>query len=356
MRFQKFWIGTALALVLAGCAAGAEQSDPRAAMPGGKALRVEVITVEPSVATVDLNLPGEVMGSRDAALAAALGGYVESVKVVPGEKVVRGQHLVSVDASLYSAGVKQARAQLELAQAELARVEALGDLASQAQLDGASTQVQVLAAGLERAEAQLRRARITAPFSGTVAQIDLEVGEVVGPGSPIARLVQLDPVRVSLSVPDRDVVALRPGMPVQVSSPARSGSFEGTITSVPTAADPRTRTFVVEVEVANPAGELLPGMIARVQVREDLGEEAVVIPQDWVVTRLDGAGVFAEREGTATWQPVELGRVSYDRVVVTNGVSFGDRIIVNGHRLLVDGDAVLVSREGTCCSTGRAVF
>lgn len=356
MRFLNTWLHVVVVGLAVGCAAGAEQADPRAAMPGGKALRVEVISVEPSVARVDLNLPGEVQGSRDAALAAALGGYVEAVAVRPGEIVTRGQHLASIDASLYSAGVRQARAQLALAEADRSRVEALGDLASQAQRDAAQTQVDVLAAGLERAEAQLRRARVTAPFAGTVAQIDLEVGEVVGPGSPVARLVQLDPVRVSLSVPDRDVVALRPGMPVQVSSPARSGQFQGTVTSVPAAADTRTRTFVVEVEVDNPSGELLPGMIARVQVSDELGTEAVVIPQDWVVTRLDGAGVFTEREGTAVWQPVELGRVTYDQVVVTSGVSFGDRIIVNGHRLLVDGDAVLVSREGTCCSTGRAVF
>ncbi|TNE92464.1 MAG: efflux RND transporter periplasmic adaptor subunit [Deltaproteobacteria bacterium] len=356
MRFLQLLAVTAVVGALTGCVAEAEQAAETPVVSDAKATRVEVVAVEPSVARVELNLPGEIEGSRDAALAAALGGYVESVKVEPGAMVKKGQHLVSVDASLYAAGVQQAEAQLELARADLGRVEALGDLASKAQLDGARTQVKVLEAGLTRAQAQYRRARITAPFAGTVASIDLEVGEVVGPGSPVARLVQLDPVRVSLSVPDRDVVALATGMEVEVTSPARSGVFSGRIVDVPAAADTRTRTFVVEVEVDNPDGELLPGMIARVRVNQELGGDAVVIPQDWVVTRLEGAGVFTERDGTAVWQPVELGRVTYDQVVVTSGVSFGDRIIINGHRLLVDGDAVLVSREGTCCSTGRPVF
>lgn len=341
---------------LVGCSADAEQVSTNAAVPSGRATRVEVVALEPSVARVDLNLPGEVQGSRDADLAAALGGYVESVKVAPGQVVKKGQHLFSIDAELYGASVAQTEAQLELAQSELRRTEALGDLASEAQLEGARTNVRVLEAGLRQVRAQYRRARITAPFAGTMAQVDIEVGEVAGPGRAIARLVQLDPVRVTLSVPDRDVVALSPGMDVEVTSPARPGQYTGRIAHVPAAASMKTRTFEVEVEVDNPEGDLLPGMIARVRVAQELGGDAVVIPQDWVVTGLNGSGVYIEQDGVAHWRPVELGRVTYDQVVVTSGVNFADRIVINGHRSLMDGDSVLVSREGTCCATGRPVF
>lgn len=352
----RFVLVPALLAALTGCVAEAEVADPSLELADAGAIRVEVVTVEPGVAKVDLNLPGEVAGSRDALLAAALGGYVERVAVSSGQRVKKGQHLISVDAELHAASLAQAEAQLALAEGDLGRVQALGDLASKADLERAETQVQVLEATVRQSRARYRRARITAPFAGTVAQIDLEVGEVAGMGAPVARLVQLDPVRVSLSVPDRDVVALAPGMEVQVSSPARSTLFTGRIVDVPAAANPKTRTFLVEVEVDNPDQELLPGMIARVRVSQELGGEAVVIPQDWVVTQLDGAGVFAERDGVAVWQPVELGRVAYDQVVVESGVAYGDRLVINGHRMLMDGDSVLVSREGTCCSTGRPVY
>ena len=163
-------------------------------------------------------------------------------------------------------------------------------------------------------------------------------------------------MKVSLSVPDRDVVALSAGMPVQVSTPAVADTLQGRVLEIPAAASTRTRTFLVDVEVPNPDRRLLPGMIAQVTVRGDIEQGAVVIPQDWVVTGLQGPGVFIETDGVAHWQAVTLGRVTYDQVVVTDGVSFGDRVVVLGHRDLVDGDAVLVTREGRCCATGRPVF
>ena len=142
-----------------------------------------------------------------------------------------------------------------------------------------------------------------------------------------------------------------------MSTAARAGQWSGIVTKVGAAADLRTRAFPVEVQVPNPDGRLLPGMIARVSLTRPVAADAMVIPQDWLVTLKDARGVFVTADGeTASWRAVELGEVIHDRIVVTDGLAAGDRVIITGHRDLVDGDPILVQREGTCCAAGRPVF
>jgi membrane fusion protein (multidrug efflux system) len=325
-------------------------------LASSRASRVEVAVLEAADATLELDLPGEVGGQSDANLAAANGGFVERVLVEEGQQVRDGQTLVRVDASLYAAQLEQAEAQLEQAEADLRRLEALGDLAAPAQLESARTGQRVAAANVSQARNRLSRAVVKAPFDGVVAAVAVEEGEAVGPGTPVVRVVQLDPATITLSVSDRDVVALVPGTEVEVSAASRSGSFRGHVALVAPAADLRTRAFPVEVEVENPDRLLLPGMIARVRVQRPVLEDAMVVPQDWLVTRRDERGVFVEVDATARWRDVVLGDVIHDKVVVTSGIEPGDRVVVTGHRDLVDGDPLVVTREGTCCSEGRPVF
>ena len=324
--------------------------------PPARAVRVEVVQLESANAKLELDLPGEVSGQRDAVLAAANGGFVERVTVDEGQVVRKGDSLARVDSEIYWAQQQQAEAQLDQAKTELSRLEKLGDLASDAQLSGARTQVRVAEANVSLARARMRRATIRAPFGGVVASVSVEEGEVAGPGSPVARVVQLDPAVVTLSVSDRDVVSLVQGMPVTVTTAAQSGQLEGVVARVSPAADLRTRAFPVEIEVPNPDGALLPGMIARVSGERALVDDGVVIPQDWVVTLRDDRGVFLADGDLARWQPIELGAVIRDRVVVESGLEPGAKVVITGHRNLVDGDPLIVSREGTCCAAGRPQF
>lgn len=345
--------------LLWGCGASEAESAQAAAArtpPPSRAVRVEVVELEPANATLELDLPGEVSGERDANLAAANGGFVERVRVSEGEYVQKGASLMSVDSAIYAAQLEQADAQLEQAALDLKRIEALGDLATDANLTGARTQVRVAQASRDLAAARMARAVVKAPFSGVVASVAVEEGEVAQPGSPVARLIQLDPAVVTLSVSDRDVVALAVGAPVTVTTAANSQRLSGVVKRVSPAADLRTRAFPVEVEVSNADGALLPGMIARVTAERPVAESVMVIPQDWLVTEGDRRGVFVTQGDVATWRDVTLGQVIHDKVVVTEGLSQGDRVIITGHRDLVDGDPLIVSREGRCCTAGRPTF
>jgi RND family efflux transporter MFP subunit len=289
-------------------------------------------------------------------LAAGNGGLIERVHVRRGQAVRKGQSIASVDAELFGAAVDQAAALATQAAKELERQQSLGDLISPAALQAAQTNAVVTESSARQARARLARAAIRAPFDGIVADVSVEAGGHVAPGAPVARLVRLDPIRVTLTVADRDVVTLIEGMSVDVQTNAISGIYTGEITHVGAAADLRTRAFPVEVTVPNPDATLLPGMIAQVHLSREIATNAVVLPQEWIVTARAEQGVFLVRDSVAQWQPITLGEVAGDQVVIASGLSHGDQVVVTGQRALKDGELLLVARTGECCTDGRATW
>jgi len=331
--------------------------------PEAPEVRVEIATLKASDAALDIMVPAEVKGAHDAVLASPNGGFVEKVYVSEGDAVHKGQPIAAIDRASATARRDQAQAQLSQSQGELARVEKLGDLASAQQLEGVQTQVKLAQAGADLAQVSWVRSLVVAPFAGVVGKVAVEEGEVVPPTGPVARVIALDPVELSLSVSDRDVVGLRPGMKITAQTDAASGEFVGTLMAISPAADLSTRSFVVKATVDNPDHRLLPGMIARVGLHEVLAQDAVVIPQDWLVTGREGVGVFlvdgtVVEGGTATarWRTVTPGQIVHDLVVIDQGLSVGDTLVTVGHRSLADGDPLLIARSGTCCDDGRVTY
>lgn len=352
-------ISFAALFLLAACGGEAtaptEEREPRVT-ENASATRVEVAAVQLSAAGLRARWPGEVVGSQDALLAAAMGGFVERVQVEEGEQVSEGQVLIRVDTASAGARVGQARVEVDAATRELERAERLGNAISSQQVDNARSRVAAARAGLRSATVASSRSVIRAPFAGTIAQVSVERGEVAAPGAPLVRLVRLAPVHVAVSVPDRDVGSLRAGMSVKVRADATSVPVDGRILRISPAADLRTRAFEVRIELPNEDRSLLPGMIADVEVQGEAQEEAVVIPQYTLVTALAENGVFVQEGDVARWRPVQVERVLRDQVVIASGLSVGEQLIVTGHRELADGDQILSVRQGTCCTDGRVVF
>ncbi len=358
--------------------AAEKQRDPAAEAQGPKDLagaRVEVVVVQPSERNLELNLPGEVEAHRDALLAAPLGGYIESVHAAKGDRVKHGQALVSVDTSTHSARLARVQTELDSASRELARAESLAGAIPAAELDSARDRVTQIEANKRELTLNVSRSVVRAPFAGYITDLDAEVGEVAAPGAPLLRLVQLQPVDVTVSLSDRDISLATVGSPAVVTMDARAGQFEGKITEIARAADLKTRAFEVVIELPNADEQLLPGMIANVTLKTGPattrapsgasgdGERpdaqapgSIVIAQDWLVTRPDGVGVFVVKDGKAAWRPVRVGSVLRKQVSIEEGLADGDVLIIVGHRDLVEGDKVLVQRKGRCCVNGRAIF
>lgn len=350
-----------LVLLLAlGCtpAEGSEEPAEHEApeTPAAQATWVETATIEKSSATLELVVPGEVEGSKEAILASSLGGYVESANVEVGDEVKKGDVLFRIDTALYSARLAQLEAELRASERELKRAKKLRGVIASSEADAAKDRFDNAKASIRVGKIEASRASIRAPFSGVIASADLEAGEVAGPGTAAARLVLLDPVKVTLSVPDRDVVGLEVGTAVEVYTDATAEPSEGKLVRINPAADIDTRAFMVDVEVPNPERTLLPGMIARVRIAQTIAEDKLVIPQNFIVTKRDSNGVFVVEDNVAHWRPLELGSLVRDQVVVEGGLAVGDNVVVVGQRALADGDELIISRQGRCCEGGRAMF
>ena len=133
------------------------------------------------------------------------------------------------------------------------------------------------------------------------------------------------------------------GLPVaMVTAGGLAQPVLGKIVRIDPTADLKTRAFKVEVEVSNPDEHLRPGMIATVDFRQKSETSQLIIPQHFLVTKLDANGVFvAAKDDVARWRPLELGSVVRDQVVIKSGLKVGDRVVSLGQRGLVDGDQLI---------------
>ena len=335
-----------------GPAAGAA---PKASLPA-LAARVETAVLGERSINSTLLRPGEVKGGREAKLAAALGGYVERVVVETGSNVRKNQPLLYVDTRIHSAQAKLTKVELDDAARELERTIKLGKAAPAARLDAAKTRVARSKAQHTLSIARQDMSLVRAPFAGTVVGLDIERGEVLAPGAPVARLIQLNPIRVEASVSDRDVGALKVGGKAYITAASLPSPKEGVVEQIEPAADPETRAYMVKVVVNERDTGLLPGMIAQVRFATEGNIAGLYVPQDFLVTKRKENGVFAVEDGVARWRPVTLGRIAGSDVEVVSGAAVGDEVVVVGHRDLADGDKLIVARKGVCCENGRITY
>jgi RND family efflux transporter MFP subunit len=310
----------------------------------------------------------------------------------PGAPVVRGTVLVRIRPSDYQAvvdksrgaqeeghaGVRTAEAQLVQAQASLAqaeldftRVSALWEQesitkpafdSSKAKLDIATAAVDAAKSGIvaavkrrETAEAQMREAQIAlgdtelrAPFDAVLLERRAEIGTLATAGSPAFTLADLATLKARFNVPDFALAGFRPGQSLDLSIDAVPGaSIHGRVLSLAPAADPKARSFEIEVIIPNPGLKLRSGMIATVHAPGGApGPARLQMPASALVHDPTGQRYLVytiEQNGgrsVAKAIPVEPGPLAGNEVVVLSGLTAGQRIVVMGANLLQPGDPV----------------
>ena len=239
------------------------------------------------------------------------------------------------------ASLRAAEAQVEVARAQIGT----GD----SQVGLARAQVSQQEATLKLALNSLANAQILAPFSGYVAQRNLDIGAAVSAQAaatsnssvPIMVIQDIEAVKVRVETSEREIGRIRVGNPVRVSVDASPGQvFTGTVTRIVSALDPRTRTNGVEVDIPNPGRRLKPGMYARVEIITKTRKQAQLIPVE--ALKLDEArpAVFVARDGTVVTVPVELGAQDGTFVEVVRGLTGTEAVILQGKELVKDGQKV----------------
>ncbi len=341
-----------LAGLAAACGGSAEAGDTIPPLVEGatRAINVEVESIAPTGFTELIRLTGTVRANRDVVVSATEAGLVTSILVDQGNPVASGEAVARLDDTQLRAQVEEARARADLARESWERRRQLFEedqVGSEMQYLEARYAAEQSAASLSALSARLDATVIRAPFEGVLDSRDIELGSMIMPGTPVARVVDLDPVRVRGGVPERFALDVRPGSRATVTFQVLEGEvFEGSITYVGAAVDPEDRTFPVELTLANPGGLIKPEMVANIEIVRETRADVVVVPREVVLRVEDGYVAYvvegSGEEGVARLRSVRLGPAQRNRVVVEEGLRAGDRLVVIGQQLVSDGDRVRV--------------
>jgi membrane fusion protein (multidrug efflux system) len=334
-----------------------------AAAPGPGGGQPPLVSVAP-VTIADVNPPSEYIGHVEAIqavdLRARVEGYLEEVNFREGDTVPSGKSLYQIEQAPYLAEVAIDKAQLAHANAELTRanqqikrlrsvlaasIPAMDlDEAAAAQLR-AQAQVEIAQATLERALLDLDYTTIRAPISGRIGRTAYTRGNVVGPTSnPLARIVQVDPVRVVYSLSDNDPAAIRMTMTAAAEDLQDAALIPrlrladgtlvdkvGRIDFVDNAIDAATGTIAVRAEFDNPDGLLIPGQYVTVLITRSDPKRLPVIPQAAVLLNQQGSYVLVvDSENIARTRPIVLGPALGSMWAVESGLKADERVIVDG--------------------------
>ena len=347
------------ALMVAGCSPsrGAEaiaQQEGSADTTGVRVVNVGVTPVARSTFVDYVRLVGEVAAMQDVTLSAEETGTIARFLVEKGARVAAGDVIAKIDDAVLQAQVDEARAMTEIAQEEYQRRRRLWEedrvgseiayLQTKSGAEAANARYRTLLARLARTE-------LRAPVSGIFDDKYVEVGELVAPGTRVARVVATAQVKITGGVPERYALDIRRGDSAMVSLDVLPGrAFIGSIRFVGASVDPDNRTVPVELALDNPGGVLKPQMVANVQVARARLEDVVVVPQELVQRTESGYQVFVigDRDGrpVALARAVELGPSHENRVVIRSGLNVEDVLITTGYRMVDDGSLVRVVEGG----------
>jgi len=311
---------------------------------------VSVITLslKPRRLEDKINLPAQVEPYKDLWVKAEVPGQVIKVIVQEGQTVTNGQVIVQLDDRDYRTRLARIEANYQLAKLDYNRNAALvkKKVTSLAKLDSIEAQLKDLEAQVSEAKLALSRTEIAAPISGTVNEIEAKLGDFVSVGDPVARILQLDPVKVTVGVPESDVAAIFDLDEAEVIIDAlNKRRVKGR--KIYLSRQPRTlaRLYDLELRVPNPDSRMLPGMFARAELVKAVFRQALAIPLYAVITQSEERFVFVEKDGRAQRRNIQLGILAGWQVQVTSGLKPGERVIVVGHRFLDNGQAVKVIKN-----------
>lgn len=332
----------------------------------------------------NLVLPGNIQAVTEAPILARAEGFVQRRYVDIGDRVNAGQLMADIQAPDLDQQVVQARAAVQQAQADLERATAAleqgkanenlakvtatrwDNLAHrgvvsrqendqyQAQYLAQSANVRALdravaAARGNVAASQANVARLTelqgylqvrAPFAGVITLRNVDVGALVNTGSTLLfRIAQTNPLRTYVNVPQGDASEVTVGQTATLStSDLPDRKFNGAVTRTANALDPASRTLLVEIQVPNPDGKLLPGTYVQVDLNLPRKDPPLLIPSDTLVVRSNGTLVARVGADNAVhFQSITVGRDLGERIEVLSGLKAGQRVIVNPNDSVQEG-------------------
>ena len=295
---------------------------------------------------------GTAVAMQSTEIASEVPGAVRTIRMESGQEVEAGEVLLTLDSAVERAQLRAARADAHLAGLTLERSERLGAQGAvpSAELDGARARQSAGAANVSLLLATIAKKTIRAPFSGRLGLVDVDVGQIVQPGTPLALLQRIAPLYVDFQVPSSQLRHLSTGLRVRSRSDSYPDeTFEGILETIDTQIDPSTRNVRVRANLANEDERLRPGMFLEVEVVQPQTRRVLMVPNTAVLYAPYGDSVYiveeSEDSDVARQVFIRVGERRGDFVEVLSGVEEGQVVVTTGAFKLQNGVALSIQND-----------
>ena len=298
-----------------------------------------------------VELQATVQTKENLMLSAEFGGILQQLLVKEGQKVTKGQTLAKVDDGGLSSQLAQMETQAALAKTTFERQENLWNqkIGSEIQYLQAKTNYNAQLKAVAQMKSQLGKTVIKAPFSGTIDEIASERGSVVGPGTPILRIVSLGNMYLEAEVPEKKIGTIKKGSEVIVDFPVLGETFNSKVTQAGNYINPANRSFTIQIAVPNKSGNIKPNLSSKIQLKDYSNPKAITVPTSIISENADGEQFLyvaqnPDKNGNAIAKRVivKVGLSQGELVEIVDGIKDGDLIIKEGARSVKDGQKVSI--------------
>ncbi len=273
---------------------------------------------------------------------------LKTMTVSEGQPVKKGQLLAVIDETQAANALATTKAALDQAKDAYERMKLLHENQSLPDMKWVEVESKVAQAqsAYDMAKKNLDDCRIYAPVSGVVGTKIMGVGETVLPTEPVLTILSIDRVKVRVAIPEREIASITPGTATTITVDALGDeTFQGGRIEKGVTADPLTHTYDIRITVPNPGHKLLPGMVARTQIKsEELrikNYSALTLPVTAVQQSSDRSlFVWVAKDGKAHRRPVTIGQTVGNRIVIESGLAEGEQVIVEGYQKVGEGTPV----------------
>lgn len=306
---------------------------------------VTLQTVKDTVFTHFLEIQGNVETKENIIIYPQYSGVLTTLNVKAGQRVNRGQLLGRIDDGGLSQQVSQLESQLALAKTTFERQKRLWDqkIGSEIQFLQAQTNMISQQKAVSQIKSQLSKTTIVAPFSGIIDEVLVEKGQVIGPGQGLMRIVNLNNMYVSASVPEIYISKLNVGSTVNATIPSLGKEYNGKIRQVGSYINPTNRSFSVEVAINNTGNLLRPNQVAKLKIIDYTKKNAITVPSNIIQEDATGAKfvyVASQINGktaVAKKAMITVGQTAENNTEILSGLQAEDVIVIEGVNSISEG-------------------
>ena len=309
------------------------------------ALPVNALVLKPQQMENKIRVTGSIQANESVDLKSELNGIVEKIYFKEGQRVKKGDLLISLNDEESSAQLEKLTFSKKLYEDNEYRQKILleREAISREEYEIALTELRTSEADIKLLEVQINKAQIRAPFDGIVGLRNISEGSYITPAVSIVNIYNIDPAKIEFSIPAKYAGLLGVGDKIYFDLDGTIDQYEGIIYALEPLIDPATRTLRLRATAPNSNSKIMPGQFARIEVVLEELDSAILVPSVAVTPTADSQMVFVVKNGKAEQRIVEIGRRTESEIQIDRGLNIGDTVIISGILQLRPGIAVEIT-------------